>query len=174
MAWNLVIYPHALTFWEMRPYLKSLAQFPTIIKLAATDQHQSQGSEGNRGRTGIRNFRARLAVCAFPLTVKCGCCVDICCWFGLELWKLPRKKRDLAKPDIKWQWSVRVWQLMEKRGEGTYRTWKWRVPVRHRWPSGASDGRCNLCCRTHYRHRTGTTRMPIITGSYQQTATHYR
>ena len=53
-------------------------------------------------------------VSAFPLTAKCRCWVDICRRFSVELWKLPRKKRDLDKLQTKWQWSVRFLTVHRK------------------------------------------------------------
>ena len=80
------------------------------------------------------------SVNAFPSAAKGRCCVDICRGFSMELWKLPRKKRDLARLHTKWQWSV-CFLMVHKKAPT-----KWRIrpgnggfPCGIEWSPGASD-----------------------------------
>ena len=59
VAWNVVIYPDASSFRGMWAFSRPLAQFPTLITSATTDQHRLQAPEDHRWRTGIRHFQAR-------------------------------------------------------------------------------------------------------------------
>ena len=81
-------------------------------------------------------------VCAFPLTVKCRCCVDICRRFSVELWRMevtPQKARSRQTPHQMAK-ECPFFNCSQKSADGgTHQTWKWWIPMRHRWSPGACD-----------------------------------